>query len=307
VSYDHHPMNDEALIERMAGVTVFQRGGKRAPHKPLLLLITLARLQRRETRLAPYAELRDTLANLLKRYWSSKNAQPRYPFWHLQTDQLWEIPQRDQLLQASAHLKNQADVSEKVLLKVGAEGGLPADVYDTLRESPALVNRIAERLLHDNFPPSLHEDILDTVGMPWVVETMPQRKRDPAFRKTVLEAYESSCAVCGYDGRLGETSLGLEAAHVMWHSAGGPDTADNGLALCSFHHKTFDLGAIGVGPDLRVLVSVDVNGRDRVDDWLGRFAGQPLTGPRADSPPPDAEYLGWHRQEVFHAPARRVS
>jgi putative restriction endonuclease len=101
----------------------------------------------------------------------------------------------------------------------------------------------------------------------------------------VLSAYNYRCAVCGYDGRLGEVSLGLEAAQVMWHAAGGPDDSDDGLALCSFHHKTFDLSAIGVNPDLHILVSADVNGHDRVDEWLSQFAGQPPVGPRAGSPP----------------------
>jgi len=295
-------MTDETLIDRMAGVTVFQRDGERALHKPFLLLIALARLQRGEPRFTPYGEIRPVLADLLQRYWSSKRAQPRHPFWRLQNDNLWEVPERESLLQACSHLKRQGDVPDKVLMDGGARGGFPDGIDRALRDSPSLVNRIATRLLNDNFPPSLHEDILDSIGMPWVVEKGGKRKRDPAFRHTVLGAYNYRCAICGYDGRLGETSLGLEAAHVKWHAAGGPDEADNGLALCSFHHKTFDLGAIGVSQDLRVLVSTEVNGHDRVDEWLNRFAGQRLTGPRSGSPPRD-EYLNWHLTEVFRKPA----
>jgi putative restriction endonuclease len=299
-------MDDEELIERFAGVTVFQRGSKRAPHKPLLLLIALARLQAGEPRLAPYSELGPQLVELLRRYWSSKNAHAHYPFWRLQNDKLWEIPQREELLEGIAHLQRQGDVPEHVLIEQAAEGGLPDDLYTILEQRPELVNRIAARLLNDNFPPSLSEDILDSIGMPWVVETDHRRPRDPAFRRIVLRAYEYRCAVCGYDGRLGETSLGLEAAHVKWHAASGPDTEDNGIALCSFHHKTFDLGAIGIGPDLRVLVSADVNGRDRVDEWLGRFSGQHLVGPRTGCAPPRREFLDWHFEEVFRGPGRVI-
>jgi putative restriction endonuclease len=45
----------------------------------------------------------------------------------------------------------------------------------------------------------------------------------------VLTAYEFRCAVCGFDVRLGAASIALDAAHIRWRQAGGPDrgaTAD---------------------------------------------------------------------------------
>jgi hypothetical protein len=36
-----------------------------------------------------------------------------------------------------------------------------------------------------------------------------------------------------------------------WFAFDGPDTPDNGLALCSLHHKLFDLGALGLDQRLR--------------------------------------------------------
>jgi predicted restriction endonuclease len=49
--------------------------------------------------------------------------------------------------------------------------------------------------------------------------------------KRVLIAYDYACAVCGFDVRLGNQVLGLEAAHIQWHQAGGPDQKQNGLTL----------------------------------------------------------------------------
>jgi uncharacterized protein len=69
-----------------------------------------------------------------------------------------------------------------------------------------------------------------------------RRRRDPRFREEILRIYERRCAVCGYDGRLGTTDLAIEAAHIKWHAAGGPDAAENGLALCSFHHVALEPG-----------------------------------------------------------------
>ena len=88
--------------------------------------------------------------------------------------------------------------------------------------------------------------------------------RDPRFRKRVLEAYDERCAVCEYDIRFGDRLLGLEAAHIRWHSHDGRDVVPNGPALCGVHHKALDLGAMGLqgkGGGFRVLVSGRVRGR----------------------------------------------
>jgi len=59
--------------------------------------------------------------------------------------------------------------------------------------------------------------------------------RDPAFRDSVMRAYEGRCCICG-------RQLGLvEAAHVIPHAH--PESTDdvrNGLALCVEHHRMYD-------------------------------------------------------------------
>jgi putative restriction endonuclease len=143
--------------------------------------------------------------------------------------------------------------------------------------------------------------------MPWVQVPALRRPRDPGFRATILRICEHRCAICGWDGILDDTSLAIEAAHVRWHAAGGADAADNGLCLCTFHHKAFDRGAIGLANDHRVLVSQHVRGTRGVEEWLLRYrgvvAGPPLSGEDRPSP----YNLGWHRCEVFRKPARHVT
>ena len=68
------------------------------------------------------------------------------------------------------------------------------------------------------------------------------------------------CAVCGFDLRLGSVSIALDAAHIRWHQAAGPDQKNNGLALCVLHHKVFDLGAFTLNGEGGLLVSDRVNG-----------------------------------------------
>lgn len=52
---------DHDILDRFARITVWKRDGERAPHNPLLILLTLARLQRREPRLITFDELYDPL------------------------------------------------------------------------------------------------------------------------------------------------------------------------------------------------------------------------------------------------------
>src|SRR5262249_61325836 len=99
--------------------------------------------------------------------------------------------------------------------------------------------KIAARLLETHFPESIHADILSAVGLILGVDKAAAKKRDPQFRQRVLTAYEYRCAVCGFDVRLGSVSIALDAAHIRWFQAGGPDGESNGLALCELHHKTF--------------------------------------------------------------------
>jgi len=70
----------------------------------------------------------------------------------------------------------------------------------------------------------------------------------------VLLAYEYRCCVCAHDLRMGGHAIGLEAAHIKWFQARGPDVVQNGLALCSLHHKIFDLGAFTVLPGNHQIV-----------------------------------------------------
>jgi putative restriction endonuclease len=152
------------------------------------------------------------------------------------------------------------------------------------------------------FPRIADQTILDAVDFQWVV--IARRRRDPQFRVEILRIYDHRCAVCGFDARLGNTDLGLEAAHIQWHPAGGPDTSNNGVALCSFHHLAFDRGALSIDERLRILVSKDVHGQNHIEQLLLAYGGKPLRMPQRGEPTPENKYLDWHRREVFWAPAR---
>ena len=64
------------------------------------------------------------------------------------------------------------------------------------------------------------------------------------FRRDVLRAYRSRCAVCSTRNR----EL-VEAAHIIgWREPGGVEAVVNGLALCAIHHRAYDRNLLGIDP-----------------------------------------------------------
>jgi putative restriction endonuclease len=165
--------------------------------------------------------------------------------------------------------------------------------------------------LETTFPETLHQDLASAVGLdlspvdvgvqfqsPQYVTT--HKKRDKAFREKVLRAYEYRCCVCGFDLRIGHIPAGLEAAHIKWHTVGGPDIEPNGLSLCALHHKLFDLGAFTLEPNsLKVLFSEHAISGSRGMTGELRFHGQDLLAPQASDVRPSPEFLHWNWANVF--------
>ena len=135
-----------------------------------------------------------------------------------------------------------------------------------------------------------------------------RKRRSADFRNEVLIAYEYQCAFCGFDGALGRISVGLDAAHVKWWALKGPDSVENGVCLCSLHHKLFDKGVLGVTEDWRITVSSNFVGRSNAArTHVLSLSGQPANPPQALYSSPKAEYIARHQQEVFKHPARMTT
>jgi putative restriction endonuclease len=228
-----------------------------------------------------------------------KSDHPEQPFWRLQNDGVWRVRAPSDL-----PLKT-GDTIPRVgaLRSPEVRAGFTEDVRAALSANSGLVAAIAERTLERNFPPSLRQGILDAVGLNLEEESVTRRKRDPEFCQRVLMAYEYRCAVCGFDVRLGSVSIGLDAAHIRWHQAGGPDDETNGLALCVLHHKTFDLGAFTVAEGV-LLVSDQVHGTSGFRASLMAYHGGPIREPQRPDWRPEPKHLAWHQREVFKGDPR---
>ena len=154
-------MSENEIVGLFGAIKVWKQRGVEAPHKPLLLLLALGALQRNE-RLLPFAKVEPLLESLLVRFGSQDSkARPLYPFWRLQNDGLWEVL-------GAGDLKEWARNTDPKVTELRAKkvsGGFPIEIYSALRSDDALLRKVALGLLTTHFPASLHQNILDSVGL----------------------------------------------------------------------------------------------------------------------------------------------
>jgi len=285
--------SSKTLEQAIANINIWRKGGERAPHKPLLLLYVLANYQRGHARMFDYgSEVREQLHSLLERFGPQRaQYRPDMPFWRLKGDGFWELENDEH---CSTTGSKQPPAGE--LVKHSVAGGFDEEHYSRLTKNKKLIGTLAQQILEAHFPESIQEEIADEMGF----DIQQIRKvRDPLFRQQVLRAYNYECAICGFNMRHDNASVGLEAAHIKWKQHGGPCEIPNGLALCAIHHKAFDKGSIGLDENMQVLVSEAVNGSGIVGQLFWDFAGKQIALPMVKGNYPREGFVEWHRREVF--------
>ncbi len=304
-------MYEDRFLRRIDTLNVYKRGERRAPHKPLLLLLAIAKLLRGKTSL-PFDEVEAELEPLLSQFAPQviSRHQPELPYWHLQSDGLWSVSGAEFLPRQKGGFPKLAGLRQTV-------GGLDPAFARKLMENALYRWRVVQRILDGHFPMSRHADVLaaaglamDPAGQVMEGDAKPKRVRDSQFRERILRAYEHRCAVTGFSVALAGRAFGCEAAHVQWHSHDGPDTVDNGLALEPTIHKLLDAGAWTLSDDRRILVSAELSGSEDFVERMRSLHGRPIRSPLVGEPPIREDYIRWHREPklggVFRHPPLAV-
>lgn len=301
-------MTREEFLDVLARLRRASVGNIRAPHKPLLLLWLFGRFAATGSTMASYAEAEEPVSALINDYGppvasaSAARRRAAMPFVHLERE-IWDL--RDG---SGAAIGPDAPESGSWLAGRGAVGRLRPGVEQLLAD-PGTLAAAARLLLDLHFTPALAAMICEAAGLDLAVLELAatpavavarKKLRRPGFAEEVLRAYAYQCAMCGFDGALGRNPVGLEAAHVRWHSQDGPDVIANGLALCALHHALFDLGVLGLTADLRIQVSSlyvtrSAAGRRAVAD----LSGQVLLAPQQGQPVVEVDHINWHHRQVF--------
>lgn len=301
-------IDESELCRRISGIQQSRWHRRVAPHKPLLILMMLGRLVNDKSRLVGFREIEHELLVLLQNFgWIVRKQTPDNPFKRLRNDHIWELHGPKELLEKSIEKLTLSEVRQ-------LHGGFPREIFKLLKKSRYLVASITYHLLFKNWPSTIHDEIRHCVGLDSIIYTIDNTKlisdssnnslrRDPKFRDSVLHEYEEQCSVCGYDLKFGQGPFYLEAAHIQWHSQGGPATVNNGLALCGFHHVSFDRGIWTLRQDSPheyvIQTSEYLRGAQKYLQQIKEFEGETLRLPVNVDHAPSERFVNWHRQWVF--------
>jgi putative restriction endonuclease len=132
-------------------LNVWKKRGKRAAHKPLLVLYAIGKLLRGESRLISFKNSEGDLKNLLKEFgpWKSNHLRPQYPFWRLRNgkDSIWEIPNEDRIHEGKR--KNGKSTGDAIIgdLRLHGVGGFLEPIANQIQNDSKLAFKIAHNLL----------------------------------------------------------------------------------------------------------------------------------------------------------------
>jgi len=176
-------------------------------------------------------------------------------------------------------------------------------VYDAIlpvyvsRDDP---DRLQFTLVADQMGARVGGDpVITAVRREYTTRAVMQRLHQQQFRRLVLTAYRNQCSIC----QLRHVEL-LDAAHILPdRDPRGKPAVPNGLGLCKIHHSAYDAQILGVDPDVRVHIRVDV--LEEIDGPMLRYGLQAVHGsrlilPRRTDQRPNRDFLA-ERFERFRA------
>lgn len=146
------------LMDIFLNIKVSRLHGQPSIHKPLLLLISLARCYKDKERLelfSIYEKLMDLLPN------QKTKTQLQYPFARLINDGLWEIENYDELT-----VNSSGDLLKGELISRKIKGGFTKEIYQTLINDKSLIMKIVDRILGKFFPKEQHDELYSAIGLP---------------------------------------------------------------------------------------------------------------------------------------------
>jgi len=136
--------------------------GRRAPYKPLVLLIAIGRAANGCERETPYPEVSSLLRDLMLRYGGEgAGLEAHIPFWHLKNDGVWEVLDSKNIPHAEGHSRpGPAVFSERPIV-----GALMEKYWSLFRSNIGLARQAAEAIIDEYFEPDAKQNIMHEIGL----------------------------------------------------------------------------------------------------------------------------------------------
>lgn len=285
-----------------------KRGSHERPHKPVLLLSILDLLDRGHLK-SNHIALTPELVKTFRRYFTvvrRGDDQPSIenPFYFLSGDGFWNLRKP-----GSAPLYTPGSVAGPPGMASlrSAAGQFDPALWGLMQDPPSRT-LLRDALVARYFPDqrSELESILAIPLNPGGLQLNEEvdQARSSAFRETILEIYDYTCAACGLRVRLNDGFSLVEAAHLVPFNVSKDDNPNNGLALCPNHHRAMDRFLIAPCPDPKHLagtwrVGPLLDSRIEGQKGLVELAGQRVIAPAERKFYPTIESLRWREQRLI--------
>ncbi|MCF6238345.1 MAG: hypothetical protein L3J79_05980, partial [Candidatus Marinimicrobia bacterium] len=131
----------EDYLKRIASLNINRSGERRAPHKPLLVLVAIGKLLQGQHELA-FDEVKSALGPLLDAYAppvKTGRHQPELPYWHLRSDNVWEISNESLLTFQKAGFPRKKTLNS-------SSGHLPEPFRELLLADKSYLNKVIQIL-----------------------------------------------------------------------------------------------------------------------------------------------------------------
>ena len=134
-------MTPDEVVAAFNAIRVWQNGDRRAVHKPLLVLLALSRINEVTPQTMDWNETEPLLKSLLDEFGPDGSSKTRHcPFWHLQTDGVWQLDGPSAILNRPAG----ATPTLTELRQNHVRGGFRVPLYIALKSDPELIANVAQ-------------------------------------------------------------------------------------------------------------------------------------------------------------------
>jgi DNA-binding beta-propeller fold protein YncE len=217
---------------------------------------------------------------------------PNVTVWNFDTGepiQQLDLPQRvtvgfspngQMLATGSAHAyENENGVEARVtVLQV------PQELWGENTDKTQEVTSLQGKLDRDGyFNPENIKDARERINT-----SIAKRKGQPKFRGELIAAYQSRCAITGFNAEQA-----LEAAHIYPFKGDDTNKVWNGLLLRADIHTLFDLHLITIHPETKEIVIAP----ELKNTSYGELQGKNLCLPKDNNLCPKKEVLEWHYKQ----------